>query len=124
MALSYSSLCLQNLLMHTCSVLLYVQGGMVGVAPGSSLYSINVFGPVTATTSDILAGLDWVQRFNANVTTTTGRGKIRVINMSFGDYSDAYKSTDGISMANNPSYPNCGAGNPRVDPWHTGQAWQ
>eukprot|EP00775_Hariotina_reticulata_P007856 gene7856-8052_t len=95
------------------------EGGTVGVAPGSALYSINVFGPNTATTTDILAGLDWVQQFNANVTNANGRGKIRVINMSFGDYSKEYKSTDGISLADNPRYPGCGAGYPDVDPWHT-----
>jgi len=99
-----------------------MQGGIVGVAPGSSLYSINVFGRFTATTSDILAGMDWVQQFNAKVNYTNGRGKIRVINMSFGDYSDPYKSTDGISMVNSPKYPYCGAGNQKVDPWHTGES--
>lgn len=104
---------------------------VTGVAPGTPLFSLHVVQSDASppkpfysfTVSDVIAALDWVLLFNAKNTSRQGLGanaKIRVVNLSLGDYSQQqYSGTDGISLVDNPAYPDCGAGHPSVDPWHT-----
>lgn len=68
--------------------------GIVGVAPGATLYCVKVLGAdITGLESDVLAGLDWVVSHRNGVTPP-----IRVVNMSLGRPLAAGESIDSTPM--------------------------
>ncbi len=64
---------------------------VVGVAPGARIWSIKVLGGAlgTGSTSDIIAGIDWV----------TGTGEVEVINMSLGGSGTSSATNEAIAGA-------------------------